>query len=347
MNARTTLALVLAAPILALAVWQPTTDARRMPLPRCATPQCPDIAPPAVQRAGWRHLRSNATVRLGAARHRGRDLFYTQGSPQWAIAKFAYGPADADLHDEDVDVWLRRGCGPWESLGTARTTNDGQHAAVEGVQDDGGRVYLQIPSNRTLEEGWHTVRFVVKGDGTFTEQRIRVLGRFSAVAVTDVDGTLTENEFAEFPAMLTGTLATTHDGAPEMFRALAQRGYDVMYLTARPEWLLPRTKEWLDSRGFPRGIVHTTLGSTGYIGDAAEAFKSQELSALTSRIGQGPWLGFGNMPSDIRAYRAARIDPSRAFFYRQAVTQGQGVRHDSYRSLIAQMSAQPPRCSTR
>jgi hypothetical protein len=93
--------------------------------------------------------------------------------------------------------------------------------------------------------------------------------------------------------------------------------------------------------------VHTTLGATGHIGDAAEAFEPQELSMLTARIGAGLWLGFGNMPSDIRAYRAAWIDPSRAFFDRQPVAQGQGVRHDSDRSLIAQTSAQLPRGSRR
>lgn len=318
-----------------------------MATPGCAAMQCVAASPPSVGRARWRHTRTNVTVRLGAARHRGRDAFYRANEAQWAIAKFAYGPADADLHDEDVDLWVRRNCGPWEPLGTARTTRDGQHPTVDGVQDDGGRVYFEIPRARALEEGAHTIRFVVRGDGSSTEQRIRVLGPRSRVIVTDVDGTLTENEFAEFPAMLSGTLASTHDGAPEMFSALARRGYDILYLTARPEWLLPRTKEWLAARGFPQGIVHTTLGPTGYVGDAAEAFKSEELRALSAHLQGPPFMAFGNMPSDIRAYRAAQIDASRAYFYRQAVPAGQGVRHESYRSLLGMAEQQPPLCVAR
>jgi hypothetical protein len=270
----------------------------------------------------------------GSARHRGRDLFAREGSPQWAIAKFAYGIADADLHDEDVEVWLQRDCAQWEQLGVARTTQDGQHAAVEGVADDGGRVYLEIPRERALRAGWHRLHFIVRGDGSRADQRVRVLPASPRVAVTDVDGTLTENEAAEFPAMLRGTFPPTHPGAPEVFWALVRRGYDVMYLTARPEWLLGRTRQWLETRGFPPGIVHTTLTGTGLIGDGAEAFKTEELRRLQSTLASAPAAGFGNMPSDIRAYRAVGIDPSRSFFYRQAVPQGQGRRHDDYRSLV-------------
>lgn len=337
----------IAAPWIAWMAYEPSAAARRIPIPSCVPAQCSEASPPVVARARWRHTRTNVTVRLGGARHRGRDAFYRADEAQWAIAKFAYGPADADLHDEDVDLWVRSNCGRWEPLGAARTTHDGQHPAVEGVQDDGGRVYFEIPRARALPEGWHTIRFIVRGDGTSAEQRIRVLGPRSRVIVTDVDGTLTENEFAEFPAMLTGAMAATHDGAPELFTALARRGYDILYLTARPEWLLPRTKEWLSTRGFPHGIVHTTLGPTGYVGDAAEAFKSQELRALSARIQGPPFMAFGNMPSDIRAYRAAQIDSGRAYFFRQPVPSGQGVRHESYRSLIATAGQQPPLCSMR
>ncbi|NIR41391.1 MAG: hypothetical protein GWO04_43630, partial [Actinobacteria bacterium] len=106
-----------------------------------------DASPPSPgPTSDWRHsVASEITVLQGAPRHRGRDLILRADDPQWALAKFAYGAADDDLKDEDVDILLLRGCGTtWERLGTATTTGDGDHATVEGVEDTGGRVYFPI-----------------------------------------------------------------------------------------------------------------------------------------------------------------------------------------------------------
>ncbi len=264
-----------------------------------------------------------------------------EGAGQWAIAKFAYGIADVDLEDEEVEVWLQRNCERWEQLGVARTSDDAHHTTVEGVADSGGRVYLEIPRERALAAGWHRLHFIVRGDGSRADQRLRVLPASPHVVVTDVDGTLTESEAAEFPAMLRGRFPVTHPGAPEVFQALSRRGYDIMYLTARPEWLLGRTREWLSERGFPPGIVHTTLTATGLVGDRAESFKTEELRSLQRTLGTSPTAGFGNMPSDVRAYQAVGIDPAHAFFFRHNVPTGRGRRHDDYRSLIPLMETLP------
>jgi phosphatidate phosphatase PAH1 len=132
-------------------------------------------------------------------------------------------------------------------------------------------------------------------------------------------------------------MATAHPGASELLSTLSRRGFDVLYLTARPEWLLPRTREWLALRGFPPGVVHTTTGPTGFVGDAAEAFKTDVLRQLRATLGTAPSVAFGNMPSDVRAYRTAGIDARRAFFFRLAVARAQGTRHDDYRAITPQV----------
>jgi hypothetical protein len=64
-----------------------------------------------------------ATPAPRARRHRrvaarGRGLYALEGDDRWALA-------DGDLSDEDVDIYVLRGCaGPWGLLGTATTTDD-------------------------------------------------------------------------------------------------------------------------------------------------------------------------------------------------------------------------------
>ncbi|MFO0608379.1 MAG: phosphatidylinositol transfer protein [Polyangiales bacterium] len=310
----------------------------------CPPPPACNVAPPTLgATASWRHLTTRVTVALGAARHRGRDLLLREGDPQWALGKFAYGINDDDLNDEDIDVWLLRDCTRWESLGTVATSRDAApHAPVEGVSDDGGRVYLEIPAARRLAVGWHKVLFVVRGDHTTAEQWIRVAPAGARVAVTDVDGTLTESENAAFLALLTGPPPAANPGGPEVIRALVDRGYEVMYLTARPEWLEPGTHQWLALRGFPRSVVHTTLGLTGALGAAAETFKTEELRALRTRFGMAPDIGIGNTDSDVGAYTGVMVGAR--YYYRFAGDVRGGSRVDDYNMLAARLRALAPVC---
>lgn len=297
------------------------------------------VAPPATpdSRRSWQHTTSSV-IAVGSSHHRGRDAFYAEGDTQWVLGKFSYGPSDKDLKEEDVDVYVQRGCsGAWEKLvfpSQVRTTRDGEHETVEGVEDTGGRVYAAIPAAQRLGIGHHRIRMVVAGDQTFAEQTIEVLPRGTPIFVSDVDGTLTErkpedpkvvcDEESDFPALWrsmsdTGAQPNVHEGAAAAFQKLASLGYRPLYLTARPEWLSPHTHELLresnrrDGRGnLPQGIVHTTLGLTGAFNSAAEAFKKDELKSLVAK-GFKPVFGFGNRPSDVATYVANGV-PFRFYF---------------------------------
>jgi hypothetical protein len=91
------------------------------------------------------------------------------------------------------------------------------------------------------------------------------------VIASDVDGTLTTAELEEFGDLLTGHLPDVNEGAPEVPGAWARRGYRRFYLTARPGWPAPRTREFVRRRGLPAGVVRTTLTFGGAIGEAAAA----------------------------------------------------------------------------
>ncbi|HLM76274.1 MAG TPA: hypothetical protein VK459_26385, partial [Polyangiaceae bacterium] len=274
------------------------------------------------------------------ANHRGRDLFLNPGDPQWILGKFAYGKDDNDLEDEQVDIWLLRDCGSkWELLGTALTSNDdffgsGPNDTVEGVKDDGGRVYFRIPAEKELGIGRHRVRMVVRGDLSGTDVYIEVVPKGTPLFVTDIDGTLTESEYIEFQALLEGELPPVHPDAAKAFSILVSKGYRPMYLTARPEWLGQRTRDVLAANKFPPGIVHTTVTDTGAVGGSAAEYKTGELAMLKARA-LVPSLGFGNAESDAQAYENGGIEPvtDRVFYQFDDVAFG-GRRIESYTQLL-------------
>lgn len=282
---------------------------------------------------------------FGDPNHRGRDMFYNPGDTQWIMAKFSYGTLDDDIKGEDVDIYLLRDCaGAWEFLGKTTTTEDGEHATVEGVEDTGGRIYYQIPKDKELGLGWHRVHFVVKGDLSTTDLYIHVVEKGAPLIVSDIDGTLTTYETEEFVALATGSLPAMQKDASNLFNIFADKGYNIFYMTARPEWLGARTRAFFEQYGFPRGIVHTTLTKSGALGDEAATYKTNELKMIGDR-GLVPTYAFGNTASDADAYFNAQVQPDdhRVFIQFDDTTHN-GRRIEQYTELLGEAGALPTVC---
>ena len=119
---------------------------------------------------------------------------------------------------------------------------------------------------------------------------------------------------------------------------LASKGVRPLYLTARPEWLTQRSRDFLTQRGFPAGIVHTTLSKLGALGGAAETYKTNELSALASK-GLAPLYAFGNTESDGVAYANAGVEPvGHRVFFKFDDPHG-GRRIEDYGELLGELNA--------
>ncbi len=312
----------------------------------CALPPPCDAAPPDPgPKSSWNDLLSNGIAVFGAS-HRGRDLFLNPGDAQWVIAKFAYGaPVDKDLKGEDVDLYLLRDCqGAWEKLGTAVTTKENSHPAAEHVDDSGGRVFFQIPAGKTLGLGRHRVHLVVKGDLSSTDVFLEIVPKGQPMFVSDVDGTLTLTETEEYKSLLTGAISPAHPDAAKALSALAKRGYRPMYLTARPEYLVARTREFITAQGFPQGIVHTTQGLTGALGGAATTFKTDELAWIAAH-GLVPAWAFGNTATDAAGYENAKISPKNQRIMFQFDDTVSGARRiETYSTLLPEFAALPALC---
>lgn len=318
----------------------PTTTGTCLTAVTCST-SLPTFPAP----TGFKDTYKKGISTAGSPSHRARDVLVTEGKPIWILAKFAYSILDADLKEEPIDVYLSEGCtGDWKKITTVKTSKDDQNTAVEGVADSGGRIYLDLGSlGIKLPVGRHRVILQVPADGSYTEMSITVIPTNQQVVVTDIDGTLTSSELAAATEII-GQQPSSHESAAAMMQAFAKRDYQIFYLTARPEWLMQKTREWLKDKGFPPGTIHTTNSKAGATGDAASKFKMDELSLLKLNTGLVPAFAFGNKPSDAKAFGEQGINPKQSYYYALDGDALGGVIHKDYGALINMAEQAAPGC---
>ncbi len=273
--------------------------------------------PPSQVAAGFKHKRTSLFVTSqGAARHRGQDVLVVPGQPQWLIAKFAYGQMDKDLKDEQVDIYVQRQppCGEWTLLATRKTTTDGQKGTIQGIKDDGGRIFFEIPAELRLPEGRYPVRMRVRGDQTEAAFDLVVVAPGTRLAVFDIDGTLTTHDKEVTREYLADLVDQDYDpamyaGAKAVVQVWDKAGYTIVYLTGRPDFLREPTEGWLMEQGFPRGVIHLTDTLDQFLptSDGVATYKADYLRSLQAQ-GLIVAAAYGNAPTDIEAYGRVGID---------------------------------------
>ena len=202
-------------------------------------------------------------------------------------------------------------------------------------------VELQLPE--PLSVGRHRIHWVVRGDDSRADTFIEVVEPGTPIILSDIDGTLTTSEWERAVDFLLDTIPNVNDGAPQALHALVELGYRPMYLTARPEFLGNRTYEFIEARGLPPGIIHTSLSATGALGSTAVELKTGELDALATRGLVPSWV-FGNTDSDAEAYENAGIAPleQRIFFQFEDAFGGRTIQ--SYTELLPEFAELDPVC---
>ena len=299
----------------------------------------------------WSRKRTGAfTVKQGEPRHRAQDVVVKVGNRAHHIGKFAYGAIDKDLTREMVSVHVQtRGrCGPWAEVGRALTT-DGDGAAVDGVADDGGRLYYKLPAPLTQAIGHHPAAMMVRGDRSFAPVRFLVVPDKTQAVVFDIDETLTVGD-GEITHQLLAKLSDRNyvpkmrPGAPEVVKAWADKGYLVVYLSGRPDLLRPTTLNWLKIHGFPPGIIHLTdtLRQVLPGNDKVGAYKRDYLKRLAAHV--TIHSAYGNAETDIFAYAEAGVAKTRTFIIGESAGQSGTVALSDYPSHLkaAQAVARPP-----
>lgn len=286
---------ILRATLVLLAACGGATASTPTTTPAIEAPQVPE---------GWRRPTASALVTsFGPPAHVASDALTTVARAVTVHGKFAYGLVSKDLQGEDVTAhaWVD---GAWSPLGAAVTDRD-------------GRAAIDVPAGSVaLSEGAHRIRFTVHGDRSSAEATLWVVPAGAAVAVFDVDGTLTEDDLELVEEIATGESPTPHPGAAEVVRHHAAAGALPVYVTARVYLLEPATRAWLEREGFPAGPLFTTrsLREARAEDDAgAHAFKLALLRDLAGRLGLEVRCAYGNAPTDICAYAEAGVPPERTF----------------------------------
>lgn len=246
----------------------------------------------------WRHdTQTPITTSAGAANHSSQDQIDNDGWTVTLPGKFAYGAVSADLEDELVRVSIDD-CTGWRELGDHATSSD-------------GRIFVPVPPGMLDGPGEYETRFQVLGDGSMTASSVWVLPRGTRLALTDIDGTMTQSDAELFQQMFDGShVPVPYPGAVDLTTAHAGRGHVVLYLTGRPYWLTRHTRTWLTDLAFEPGPLHVTDSNSEAVPSESGvgAFKRAYIQSLLDAGYQLDIdVAYGNATTDIYAYLGAGL----------------------------------------
>jgi hypothetical protein len=256
--------------------------------------QCFD--PPDAPRPHLRHWRNTHLWTTLQAENRGYDLIASETDEQVLHGKLAHWVFDKAIEDEDVALFA---CGDkgWEELGTART-------------DEDGRFGLHLAGTKRLGVGMRDI-YVRSPDGDDFRFLAFVAPRGTPLVVSDIDGTLTHSEGAFQKAIQFGGDVDAQPDAAASFRDATEKGYQLVYVTARGDRFTDSTRKWLAEHGFPRGPIR--LGRPLFVMPGADTIEYKWDVVVRLRHAFEVAAVVGNRRSDIEAYRMAGMPARRTF----------------------------------
>lgn len=215
------------------------------------------------------------------------------------IATYGVGINIAGLREEYVSIWAPTAEDTWVFLGRTQTDNDGNFE-------------LTLGDEQKFAAGEWPVYAVVEGDATCAKGGVFVYPEGTQIIVSDIDETMTTADEEAFEEMATpGYVAAIRPGASEMMNLYADKGYKIIFVTARPYHLRMLTRRWLDLKGFPFTRVETA--STFVLGESARTYKLAALQGYIDDVGLDVVRAYGNADSDFLAYTGAGVPEDRAF----------------------------------
>jgi len=127
------------------------------------------------------------------------------------------------------------------------------------------------------------------------------------VVVFDIDGTLTDDELSETP----------HEGAADAVHAYLDKGYDVVYVTARWDLVFrASTESWLADNGFPEEELY--MAPSLLVTDQSRIdFKTETLTDIEADKAQVTYA-YGDSSTDFVAYANIGVSASKVFALQRA-----------------------------
>jgi hypothetical protein len=205
----------------------------------------------------------------------------------------ASGLTAIGLPEEPVSLWYYDPAGKaWQTLGRQPTDSEGG--------------YSLAPSGAVVTELDRPVYSILEADGSCAEHFDYLLPVGTKLVVTDIDGTLTLSDDELFKQIDDGTYAPLqNESADLLMNAWFDKGYRVVYLTARPHEFRSETRAWLRDEGFPPGPVITA--NSLVFDESARTYKRSWVNRLLQDFQWEVVAAYGNAASDIDAYEDAGI----------------------------------------
>ncbi|MEH6459803.1 lipin/Ned1/Smp2 family protein [Chitinimonas sp. JJ19] len=302
--------------------------------PDYTTPQQAPAAPKPAKKS-FRHLGSKILSGLYQPWHMVHDTLVAQGQSATLVGKFDYDAVlHKDLEDERVHVYLYgTGMAAWEYLGSQMTNSDGKIFVTLGPRP----------------AGEYKVRMVVEGDGSAVEGYLSVVEPGRDTVLFDIDGTLTINDFEAYADYAGLKTAAAYYYAPETVRAYQQKGYQIIYLTARPYWVTRDAREWFGKQNLLGWHYRSNPYGDGPIPPNTEEHKTNYVRYLRETVGLNIVRAYGNATTDIAAYANGGIAKAETWIIGQHAgkegTRSVGADYSYHYSSV--VAATPPAACRR
>lgn len=222
----------------------------------------------------------------------------------------------------------------WQYDDTAGWTQLGEQTTGDFSSDSPGGYSFELSS--PPPEGITTRYAVLNPEPSCGTHTTYILPTGTKVVVADIDGTMTLSDDELIMQISDGMYDPAEMmGSVALSQAWAAKGYQMVYLTARPHMFRTETRRWLVDHGYADGPIITAPMLVS--GDAARTYKRDWVNRLQNDLGWVVVAAYGNAQSDIDAYGDAGIDKGVTFIVgdNAGVDGTTAIANDDYTTHIA------------
>lgn len=205
-----------------------------------------------------------------------------------------------------------------EAVTIFHQVDDAWEILAEAITDNSGLYKVDLPEDKNFPRGTHRILSVLNADGTCVEHGVFVFEEDFETILTDIDATLTTDDNEMIHQMLNDLehVPPKLDGAEEITNRWNDKGFLMLYLSARPVDYLSWTRIWLREEGFPygpaKGADNLVVGST------AASYKKAYVERILNDLNWKILYGYGNAFSDVDGYVDGGIPKEDVFMVNEA-----------------------------
>jgi hypothetical protein len=211
------------------------------------------------------------------------------------LTSFPIGGELVSLWGQDDGTWTERGEQVSEPESGAVPGQYEIDLGVSSIEGESRQEYAVLNAERSC--GQHSIFELAPG---------------RQVVLTDIDETMTTADEEIFLQIENEDYDQIEKPfSVELTQAWAAKGYQMIYLTARPHIFRAETRAWLNSHGYADGPMITAPELV--LGEAARQYKREWVSRLKDDLGWNVVAAYGNAASDIDAYEDGGLDKETTF----------------------------------